>query len=119
MDSISAQARPPQAVLSVPVPADLQERLKKLEAASPHVGELMAGIQQHLAKMYFAAEARNWDLARFERGEIVESLDAVAALHPDERGVDLAGIIDAFKQTQLTSLKDAIDVKDRALFREA
>ena len=119
LDSITAQPGLARADRSGPDPADVQQRLKKLEAASPRVGEMMSAIQLHFAKLYFAAEARNWGLAQFERGEIVESLDAVTAIHPDEKGVNLAGIIDAFKQTQLTSLKDALDVKDRALFREA
>jgi hypothetical protein len=64
-------------------------------------------------------EARNWDLARFECGEVEEHLRTAAVLRPEERGVGLAGIIDAFKQTQLAELKDAIDVKDRTLFRAA
>src|SRR6266403_1615012 len=65
-------------------PADLEQRLKKLETASPKLGEVMSGIQRHLAKLYFAGEARNWDLARFQRGELEEGLMAAAALRPEE-----------------------------------
>ena len=36
-----------------------------------------------------------------------------------ENGVNLAGIFEAFKQTQLVSLKDAVEMKDRGLLREA
>lgn len=98
---------------------NLEERLKKLEAAAPSPGLFMSAVQLHFAKLYFAGEARNWDLARFERGEILEHLEVVAALRPEEGAVSVAGIMDAFKNTQLVALKDAIEVKDRGLFRDA
>lgn len=101
------------------VPADFGPRLKKIESAVPSPGLFMSAVQLHFAKLHFAAEARNWDLARFERGEMLENLEVVAALVPEERGVGVAGMIDAFKNTQLAALKEAIDLKDRALFREA
>lgn len=90
-----------------------------LEAASVGLGGVMSSIQLHFAKLYFASEARNWDLAKFQYGELAEKLDAAAALRPEERGVNLVGIIDAFKNTQFAALKDAIEVKDRSLFRDA
>ncbi len=79
----------------------------------------MSSIHLHFSKLYYAAEARNWDLAYFERGEILENLEVVAALKPEERGVSLTGIVEAFKNTQLAALKEAIDMKDRSLFRSA
>jgi len=108
----------PRASSNAP-PPNLEQRLKKLEAASPRLGEIMTGVQLHFAKLYFASQARNWDLARFERGEVEEGLEAVAALRPEENGVNLAGIIGAFKQTQLIALQDAIEMKDRGLFHDA
>ncbi len=100
-------------------PISLEERVKQLEAAAPSPGLFMAAIQLHFAKLYFAAEARNWDLATFMRGEILENLDVVAALVPEERGVNIASLVDAFKNTPLAALKDAIEMKDRGMFREA
>jgi len=96
-----------------------EARLKKLEAASSGLGEKMCGIQAHFAKLYFAAQARNWDLARFEQGEVEEGLEKITLLRPQENGVNLSGIADAFKQTQLEALKDAIEMKDRTMFRDA
>lgn len=114
--TIPAYARTPATGLQV---TNAEARLKQLEAATPSPGVFMSSIHLHFAKLYFAAEARNWDLAQFERGEILENLEVVAALKPEERGVNLVGVIDAFKNTQLTALKEAIDMKDRSLFREA
>ena len=88
--------------------------MKHLEESSRGLGEVMAAVQRHFAKLHFAGEARNWDLARFEVGELQENLDTAAALRPEERGVGLFGIVDAFKKTQIAGLKDAIEVKDRA-----
>jgi hypothetical protein len=98
---------------------DLDSRLKKLETSSPDPGTLMLEIQLHFAKLYYAGEARNWDLATFERNEIEGLLGKVAVLRPAENNVKIDEIINTFKQTPFTAVKDAIDVKDRKLFRQA
>ena len=98
---------------------NVEARLQRLEAIAPGLGAVMAHAQMHFAKLYYAAEARNWELARFERVELIERFDTVAALQPQIGTVNLVGVLDAFKQTQLTALQDAIDMKDRGLFREA
>jgi hypothetical protein len=121
LDRSSGKLRPAR-VLSenaTPGATNFEARLKKLESAAPGLGDVMAGLQLHFAKLYFAGEARNWDLVAFERGEIAENLAAAAALRPEERGVSIAGIIEAFRNTQLVALQDAIAMKDRGLFREA
>ena len=102
-----------------PGATNIEGRLKGLETAAPDLGDVMALLQLHFAELYFASEARNWDLAAYERGEIAESLDLAAALRPEEKGVNLAGIIEAFKNTQLVALQDAVEMKDRGLFRDA
>src|SRR5258708_37825465 len=68
LDSISGEMRPPpsQSVRVAPPSTNLEERLKKLEAGLPDLGIIMSGIQLHFAKLYYAGEARNWDLAWFE-----------------------------------------------------
>jgi cytochrome c556 len=119
LQAILVSARPATAAPLQPSVDNLEARLKKLESASPGLGDIMNGIQLHFSKLYFASEARNWDLARFERGEVEEGLEKLAALRPQENGVNIAGIAGAFKETQLVALKDAIEMKDRAMFRDA
>ena len=99
LDGISGELRPlsSQSASLTSQSTNMEHRLKNLEAAAPGLGGIMSSVQLHFAKLYFASEARNWDLARFERGELEENLKAAAALRPEERGVNLAGIIDAFK----------------------
>jgi hypothetical protein len=122
LDSLSTSPRLSQSSGPSLLPTNVDQRLRKLEAVTPDVGQTMLSIQVHFAKLYYAAEARNWDLARFEREEIVEDLNTVAALKPEENGVSLAGMIGAFTNSlsgPLASLKDALDVSDRPLFRKA
>lgn len=98
---------------------NLEPRLNRLETASPGVGQIMTRAQLDFAKLYFAGQARNWDLAEFERGEVAEDLKAAVALRPKERGVNIAGIMGAFSNGPLTSLQNAIAVYDWPLFRKA
>jgi uncharacterized protein len=94
----------------------LERRIKQLEAAAPGVGEMMSGVQLHFAKLHYAARAANWKLADFEIGEIEESLDKAALLRPEENGVQLAGVVEALKQTQLAAMKKAVGLGEMMLF---
>jgi len=109
-----------------PAPApqgtNIEARLTHLEAITPDVGQMMQSIQSHFAKLHYAAEARNWDLARFEREEIAEDLETVAAMKPQDNGVNLLGIISAFTNGvsgPMAQMNDAIAVSDRQLFRKS
>ncbi len=53
----------------------LKQRLSK--AYKPGLGEFMAGIQVHHAKLWFAGNAENWKLADFEIHEIMEAIDDI------------------------------------------
>jgi hypothetical protein len=115
----------PTAAALTPIPSqatNVEQRLHHLEAMTPSVSQIMLGIQSHFAKLHYAAEARNWDLARFERGEIQEDLETVAEMQPAENGVSLVGIIGAFTNGNtgpMAAMNDAIGVSDRQLFRKA
>jgi hypothetical protein len=60
----------------------LQSRIDSLEkkiAATykPGFGEFMSSIQVHHAKLWFAGQNQNWELADFEMHEIAETIDAI------------------------------------------
>lgn len=99
--------------------AALKDRVDRIEAVLPGPGEVMSGIQVHFAKLRFAGAGINWDLARFELDEIEEGLRTVAALRPEENGVDLEGVVDAFEQTEFAAAIEAGDAKrfDRAYMK--
>jgi hypothetical protein len=121
LDSIPASAPAPQ-VAAAPQATNISARLAHLEAITPSVSQTMLSIQSHFAKLHYAAEARNWGLANFERGEIEEDLETVAAMKPEENGASLVGIISAFTNTvagPMAEMNDSIAVSDRQLFHKA
>lgn len=52
-------------------------RAQQASAYKPGLGEFMNGIQVHHAKLWFAGQAQNWELADFEIKEIKEALDDI------------------------------------------
>src|SRR5262245_43347389 len=48
----------------------------------PELGEIMSLQQMRHTKLWFAGEAKNWDLAAFEIEELSEGFDAVIMYHP-------------------------------------
>lgn len=97
----------------------LDHRLAQLKATAPDVGEVMLGVQVHLAKLFFAADAKNWKLAEFEIHEIEENLETASALRPTENGVNLINVVDAFKQTQLAAMRQAVAHQNPDQFAKA
>lgn len=95
------------------------DRLAKIEAATPGLGEIMSGIQVHAAKLYYAGQARNWPLAEFEAGEIEEALAAVPVVRPKDNEVPLGAVIEAFKNSQWAALKDALARQDLTAFNKS
>jgi hypothetical protein len=68
----------------------LQSRIDSLEkklAATykPGFGEFMSSIQVHHAKLWFAGQNQNWELADFEMHEIDETIDAIKNFKPKEK----------------------------------
>src|ERR1700712_4840560 len=60
----------------------LQNRIDSLQTKlaqtyKPGLGEFMSSIQIHHAKLWFAGENQNWQLADFEIGEIKEALENI------------------------------------------
>lgn len=85
-------------------------------------GALMAEVGLRFERLGRAALARRFDLAEFERGEIEEVFeeDLPKAEPPRESaGVNLAGVADAFLQTNLPDLKQALATKDAAALKAA
>ena len=59
--------------------AALKKEIAELKktAYHPELGEQMLGIQLRHARLWFAGEAQNWNLAAFEVQELKEAFDAV------------------------------------------
>lgn len=112
------RARSNEAAVSAPA-GSVEDRLKKLEATAPGLGEIMSGLQLHTAKLYYAGKARNWPLVEFEMGEMEEALAAIPVLRPQDNNVPLGAVIEAFRNSQWAALKQAVGRKDGAAFDKA
>jgi hypothetical protein len=98
--------------------ARLEAQIDLLKRACwPELGQIMNVIAVHFSKLYFAVEADNWPLAKFELKELEENLERVPVIQPVEKGVQMAGVIDSFQRTQLTDLEDAMDQHNVGQFR--
>jgi cytochrome c553 len=86
--------------------------LDSLNAQAPGLGDYMSTIQLHAAKIWFAAQALNWNLAGYELGELKETFDGADALHVMKNKVDISGVIQSVKNTQIETLESAVRQKN-------
>lgn len=93
----------------------MQNQVKEL---TPGLGEIMGVIQQHHAKLYYSADAGNWELAKYQLGEIEEGLDAAAKLYPQFKDVKtrLDVLVPTMTKDDIESLFKAIEKKNRKDF---
>lgn len=96
----------------------LQNRIDSLEnklaqTYKPGLGEFMSSIQVHHAKLYFAGENQNWQLANFEAGEIKEALEGIRAYCSDRPEVQKIDMINP----AIDSISNAISTKNPLLFK--
>ncbi len=98
----------------------LEKRIDSLSrhtdsAYSPGLGEFMVSIQLHHSKLWFAGKYGNWELANFELGEILESLEDINHYNKDRPEIKNLPMI----YSPLDSLKSAIIKKDQAGFKRS
>ncbi|MHB8448547.1 MAG: hypothetical protein ACYC9P_11560, partial [Rudaea sp.] len=64
----------------------LRRQLDELKKSSyrPELGEQMLILQIRHARLWFAGEAENWNLATFEVQELQEAFEAVAEYNADD-----------------------------------
>jgi hypothetical protein len=109
-DRLRVENRPPECVGASPV------------AAPMRYGAVMAEVGLRFERMGRAAEARRFELAGFELDEMGEAFseDLPRAEPPQEsQGVNLAGVAQAFGETNLPELGAALKAKDAVAFRAA
>jgi hypothetical protein len=109
------------AASSQPPPESVPARVKALEDLVPSQSHMMADVGDHFTNLWFAGRAENWPLASFYLSESRSHLGWAVRRIPirkDSRGqdVNLVKILEAFENTQLTTLKESIDRKDRPGF---
>ena len=99
---------------------NLRARIDTLEKKlantyKPGFGEFMSSIQVHHAKLWFAGQNQNWELADFETHEIAETIDAIKEYQTER---EESKKVDMLKPA-LDAVNDAIQKKDSSLFNSS
>jgi hypothetical protein len=118
--SAGCDAPAPAAVQS-PAGDGLEARIKALESLIHDQAHIMADVGEHFTNLWFAGTAENWPLADFYLTETKSHLRWAVRRIPIRkdnagRDIDLVKILEAFENSQLTELKQAVDRKDRSGF---
>lgn len=94
---------------------ELEARIDALEknAYRPGLGEFMTNIQIHHAKLWFAGDRKNWDLADFEIKEIEETLDDIRKFASDRKESHLAAML----SPAIDSIHTSIQQKSPDMFK--
>lgn len=93
------------------------DSLKQQLAATykPGFGEFMSGIQMHHAKLWFAGQNKNWELADFEIHEIGEALEYLKKFCTDRPETKSLAMINA----PMDSIIKSVEQKNPALFNSS
>jgi len=85
----------------------------------PGFGAFMGATQVRHAKLWFAGQAENWELAAYELDEIREGLEDAAKLHPTHKDMPVADMIKLNLDGPLGDVERAIEAKDNSRFTSA
>lgn len=91
------------------------------EAYTPGLGEIMTLQQMRHAKLWFAGQAGNWDLASYEIKELGEGFDDIVTYHPthEESPVAPKDAIPRMVTAPVADLRAVIEHKDARAFEPA
>lgn len=76
----------------------------------------MSFISRYAAKLYFAGEAENWELADIYNHEIEEISENIIALGEVHDGANISQLMESMLLPQVEILEEAIDSGDREMF---
>jgi hypothetical protein len=84
----------------------------------PGLGELMSLNQMRHAKLWFAGQAHNWELADYELDELEEGFADVVKYHPTHKDVQLpiSELVPKIMDQRLRQLRAAIQKRDPTAF---
>jgi glucose/arabinose dehydrogenase len=108
-------------------PARARQNATDSQAVDPRLPDqahAMADVGYHFANLWFAAQNKNWDLARYDLDTTQSHLKWAVQIRPfratkSGAQVDLNAILDAVNNTMLKALGNAIESKDPAGFETA
>lgn len=86
------------------------------KAYVPGLEQFMNVILIEHNKLWFAAKARNWQLADYQLGEIKEIMGDIQDLVPTFKSLPLADMLDAVITKEIVEVEKAIEAKDYKAF---
>jgi Spy/CpxP family protein refolding chaperone len=89
------------------------------EPYAPGLGEFMTATQLRHAKLWFAGNEKNWDLAAYEIDEIKEGLEDAEKQFPTHDGIPVADMIKTITSPAIEELEKAVKAKSSARFTVA
>jgi len=104
--------------------ADVVADVARLKSLLPTQSHIMIDVAYHWANLWFAADKKNWAMARYLFDEARQSV-RWAVLHrplrklPDGGTVDVKGIFDGIDPSAFATVQLAIEDKDSAAFTMA
>lgn len=103
--------------------ARLRAELEQLRARLPDQAHAMKDVGYHFTNLWFAAQAKNWPLARFYLDETRSHLRWAVRITPVRKTpggeLDLRVILDALERTVLAETQKAIDGRSPEAFSKA
>jgi hypothetical protein len=85
----------------------------------PGLVEIMITTQSHHAKLWYAGNAQNWELADYQVDELKEGLEDAAKLIPDYKGVPVGSMIENLMMPPIAEVESAVKARDRTKFAAA
>ena len=101
----------------------IEEMIKGNKSTEEHhehedieVAYVMAHLQRHFNKLYFAGTNDNWDLAGFYVHEMEEAMEEIIDGKIVDDGVDLSQLMSVMGLMPLETLEDAVKKQDKTAF---
>jgi len=101
-------------------PAQMQAEIERLKTLVPSYSHPMQDVAINWASVWFAAQKKNWPLARYFYNEARSHIAWTVRINPNARVdgeiVDLKSIYDAIDTSSLMDVRTAIDKQNPAQF---
>ncbi len=111
-----APAGPPKQM----TPAEMQAEIERLKTLVPSYSHPMQDVAINWASLWFAAQKKNWPLARYFYNEARSHIAWTVRINPNDKVngeiVDLKSIYDAIDTSSLMMVRDAIEKQNSTQF---
>ncbi len=116
--AMPAHATPDNAALQ----REIEQLKRQVKQLQPDITDAMLGLQIRHARLWFAGEAGDWELAAFQVHGLQDGLDGIAETYPEHAALQperLGDILPAMMGAPMKTLRAAVDNKNKAEFERA